>query len=311
MLRFPLLADLNAMLMDTFAFLGITAEEFRRAVIQIVVIWLLAWLTIRLIRLVSARILTYSDDHNDAQLTYHEKRAQTLAQLLNSVGRFVVILIGIVLTLNQFINVAPLLAGVGILGLAVSFGSQSLVKDVISGFFILMEDQFAIGDVIDAGGKSGVVETMSLRVVKLRDVEGTLHIVPNGQILTVSNRTRGWSRAVLDIGVGYGSDVDEAIAALRDEAAQFGADLNWQSRLDGKPDVIGVQSLGESAISIRVMIRTQPGNQWEAGREFLRRAKIRLDKEGIEIPYPQRTVHVRHHGPEAPDADPFTLAAGS
>lgn len=307
----PLLLDLNDILNQAIAFFGVEPEKVRQALFQVAVVWVLAFGAWWLVKVVSSRILSSADDHNDASLTYHEKRAQTISQLMRSVGRMVILLLATVLTLSQFIDIAPLLAGVGILGLAVSFGAQSLVKDVISGFFILVENQFAIGDVIEAGGKSGTVEKMSLRVVMMRDLEGTLHIVPNGQIVTVSNRTRGWSRAVIDIGVGYSTDVDAAIASLTDEAKKFGDDSTWVYRLDGQPEVIGVQSLGDSAVTIRVMVRTQPGLQWEAAREFRRRAKHRLDADGIEIPYPQRTVHVRHHGPGAPPADAFTDPATS
>ena len=128
-----------------------------------------------------------------------EKRGRTIAQLLRSVGRVVIVTIAVLLTFNVFINIAPILAGAGILGLAVSFGAQSLVRDIISGFFILLENQFAVGDVIEAAGKSGVVERMTLRVVVLRDLEGTMHVIPNGEMKVVSNKTRGWSRAVVDI----------------------------------------------------------------------------------------------------------------
>lgn len=302
-----LLFDLTASVERFIALFGIELEELRVVGVKILVLWVSAFVALALVRIVSDRIVAAADDGDDDRLTYHEKRAQTIAQLLRGVGRVVIFLFTFVLTLNQFVDITPLLGGAGILALAISFGSQSLVKDVISGFFVLMENQFAVGDVIEVAGKTGTVEKMSLRVVMLRDLEGTLHIVPNGQITTVSNRTRGWSRAVVDIGVAYDADVDAVLAILRDEAEQFGGDEGWQSRLDGMPDVVGVQSLGDNAVTIRVMLRTQPGNQWEAGREFRRRAKIRLDREGIEIPFPQRTVHVRHHG-AAPD-DPADRAA--
>jgi small conductance mechanosensitive channel len=249
-----------------------------------------------------------SADDDDTQLSYREKRAQTVSGLLKGVGRIVIVLFAVILTLDTFMEIGPLLAGAGILGLAISFGSQSLVKDVIAGFFILMEHQFDVGDVIEVAGLAGAVERMTLRVVMLRDLDGTLHIVPNGQITTVSNKTRGWSRAVLDIGVGYASDVDQALQVLRDEARAFAADTAWSFKLDGPPEVVGVQGLGDNAVTIRVMLRTRPGMQWEVGREFRRRAKIRLDAEGIEIPFPQRTVHVRHYG--AGSGDEIAAAAG-
>ena len=128
------------------------------------------------------------------------------------------------LSLDIFFDIGPLLAGAGIIGLAISFGAQSLVKDIISGFFILVENQFAVGDVIETAGKSGTVERMTLRVVMLRDLRGVLHIIPNGQMTVVSNQTRGWARAVVEVGVAYEVDVDRALAVFRDEAAAFGKD---------------------------------------------------------------------------------------
>jgi small conductance mechanosensitive channel len=278
--------------------------------VRILGIWILAWLAYRVVRLAARRIEIAVDDGDDSVTTLRERRGKTISQLLRSVGRVVITVIALLLTFNQFIDIGPILAGAGILGLAVSFGAQSLVKDVISGFFILFENQFAIGDVIEAGGKSGVVEKMTLRVVQLRDVEGAMHVIPNGEIKVVSNKTRGWSRAVVDIGVAYDEDVDHALTVVRDEAAQFTTDKTWGSQLDGPVEVLGVESLGDSAVVIRTLIRTQPGSQWNAAREFRRRMKNRLDREGIEIPYPQRKVHVKVDGAASPEAITAAGAAG-
>jgi small-conductance mechanosensitive channel len=249
------------------------------------------------------------DDGDDSVTTLRERRGQTIAQLLRSMGRVLVLAIAVLLTFNVFIEIGPILAGAGILGLAVSFGAQSLVKDVISGFFILFENQFAIGDVIEVAGKSGLVEKMTLRVVQLRDGEGIMHVVPNGEIKVVSNKTRGWARAVVDVGVPYDESVDRAIDVLRDEAAQFSTDKAWGSQLDGPVEVLGVESLSDSAVVLRTVIRTQPGSQWNVAREFRRRIKNRFDAESLEIPYPQRRVHVRIDG--GPDTDPIAHAAGA
>lgn len=289
---------------------GIELAQLRKGIVQVALIWLLAWLVWQIVRLVSKRIVAAADDGDDTTFTIQEKRAATVAQLLRSVGRVIVLVMAVLLTLNQFINITALLAGAGVLGLAISFGAQSLVKDVIAGFFILVENQFTVGDVIEVAGKSGTVERMTLRMVMLRDLEGAVHIVPNGQIVTVTNKTRGWARAVLDIGIGYDSDVDEALAILRHEANALAADTAWAPLLDGPPEVLGVEKLGDNAVTIRVLLRTQPGKQWDVGREFRRRAKVRLDREGIEVPIPQRTVHVRHHGATAPDQNLDAASAG-
>ncbi len=279
-------------------FFRVESADLVRALARLLTIWLLAWLAGRLIRLVARRIVKAVDDGDDAHLSVREKRGQTIAQLLHSVGRVVIVLVAGMLSLDIFFDIGPLLAGAGIVGLAISFGAQSLVKDILSGFFILLENQFAVGDVIEVAGKSGTVERMTLRVVMLRDLRGVLHIIPNGQMTVVSNQTRGWARAVVEVGVGYDVDVDKALGVLRDEAEAFGRDPAWAVRLDGAPEVLGVESLADSAVMIRTLLRTLPGEQWAAAREFRRRLKLRLDREGIDIPYPQRTIHVRPQGAE-------------
>ncbi len=289
------------------AILRVDGAELTRNGARVAGTWLLAWLAYRVVRLAARRIEAAVDDGDDSVTTLRERRGHTIAQLLRSVGRVVITAIAILLTFNIFIDIGPILAGAGILGLAVSFGAQSLVKDVISGFFILFENQFAIGDVIEVAGKSGLVEKMTLRVVQLRDGEGIMHVVPNSEIKVVSNKTRGWSRAVIDVGVPYDENVDRALAVLRDEAAQFSTDKAWAAQLDGQVEVLGVESLSDSAVVLRTMIRTQPGSQWNVAREFRRRIKNRFDRESVEIPFPQRRVHVRVEG--APGAEPIAHAA--
>jgi moderate conductance mechanosensitive channel len=275
------------------------AEVFRldregvfRAVFRVLGIWLLAWFALRVVRLTAERIEKSVDDGDDSVTTMRERRGRTISQLLRSVGRVAIITVAVLLTFNVFINIAPILAGAGILGLAVSFGAQSLVRDVISGFFILSENQFGLGDVIEVAGKAGSVEKMTLRVVVLRDLEGAMHIIPNGELKVVTNRTRGWARSVVDVGVPYDVNLDRAIAVVRDEAALFSNDPVWSIQLDGPLEVLGVESLADSAIVIRTLIKTQPGSQWNAGREFRRRLVLRFDREGIQIPVPERRVHL-------------------
>ncbi len=309
-LKLTLLASVGDALARLAEILRIDTEAAVRQGAHMFGIWLLAWLAYQVVRLAARRIELAVDDGDDSVTTLRERRGKTISQLLRSVGRVVILLIALLLTFNLFIDIGPLLAGAGILGLAVSFGAQSLVKDVISGFFILFENQFAIGDIIEAGGKGGVVERMTLRVVVLRDLEGVMHVIPNGEIKVVSNKTRGWSRAVVDVGVAYGEDVDRALAVVRDEAAQFSTDKTWGSQLDGPVEVPGVESLGDSSVVIRSLVRTQPGSQWNAAREFRRRIKNRFDREGIEIPFPQRTVHLKVEGETSSQAITAAGAAG-
>jgi moderate conductance mechanosensitive channel len=307
-LQLAVLSTLGDILSRLSQIFRIDGEAAIRYGARIVVIWVLAWLAYRLVRLAALRIEQAVDDGDDSVTTLRERRGKTISQLLRSMGRVVIYAIALLLTFNVFIDIGPILAGAGILGLAVSFGAQSMVKEVISGFFILFENQFAIGDVIEAGGKSGVVEKMSMRVVVLRDIQGAMHIIPNGEIKVVSNMTRGWSRAVVDVGVGYEEDVDRALGVVRDEAASFSTDPGWASQLDGPVEVPGLEALGDSAMVIRSLIRTQPGSQWAAAREYRRRLKLRLDRENIEIPFPQRRVHV--HVDDSPH-DSRLKAAGA
>jgi moderate conductance mechanosensitive channel len=278
---------------------------------RVVGIWVLAWFGLRIVRLTARRIELSVDDGDDSVTTLREKRGRTISQLLRSVGRVVLVTIAILLTFNVFINIAPILAGAGILGLAISFGAQSLVRDIISGFFILLENQFAVGDVIEVAGKSGVVEKMTLRVVVLRDLEGTMHVVPNGEMKVVSNKTRGWSRAVVDISVPYTEDVDRALSVVRDEAAQFSTDRTWGLQLDGPIEVLGVESMTDNAVIIRTLLKTQPGSQWNVAREFRRRLVIRFSREAIESPFQQRRVHVTIKGGAEGEAIATAASAGA
>ncbi len=310
-IKLALLATLGDLLERLAQALRLDGETLVRAGARVLGIWLLAWLAYRVVALAARRIELEVDDGDDSVTTLRERRGHTISQLLRSVGRLLVVAVALLLTFNVFIDIGPILAGAGILGLAVSFGAQSLVKDFLSGFFILFENQFAIGDVIEAGGKSGTVEKMTLRVVVLRDLKGTMHIVPNSEIKVVSNMTRGWSRAVVDVGITYEEDIDRALAVVRDEAAQFSTDKMWGAQLDGPLEVPGIESLGDSAVVIRTLIKTQPGSQWTVAREFRRRLKKRLDREGISIPYPQRRVHVQvQGGPASPEVVATGGAAG-
>ncbi|MDQ2670438.1 MAG: mechanosensitive ion channel family protein [Gemmatimonadota bacterium] len=267
--------------------------------LHLLAIWVLAWLGMLLVGRVARRIERLADDGDDAVVTLREKRGRTLSTLLRNAGRVVIAVMALLLSLNLFIDITALLAGAGIVGLAISFGAQSLVKDVLSGFFMLLEDQFAVGDVVEIAGKGGVVERVTLRVVVLRALDGAVHIVPNGEITTVTNKTRGWSRAVLDMSVGYQEDVDRVIAIVRDEAEQFARAPEWRHQLDGEPpvEVWGIESLADNAVVIRMVARTQPGSHWNVARELRRRLKIRFDREGIEIPFPQRVMHLRADDP--------------
>lgn len=189
------------------------------------------------------------------------------------------------------ISITPFLAMGTVVAAAVGFGAQDMVKDFIAGFFILVEDQFRVGDTVTIADVSGTVEDIQFRVTKLRDLEGNVHIVPNGRIKVASNHTSLYARPVIDVGISYDSDVDQALAVMKDELQGLAADPEWSDRVRGEPEVLGVNSLDDSAVVLRARITTTAQERWPVRREALRRIKKRFDAEGITIPFPQVTIH--------------------
>ncbi|HEY4099955.1 MAG TPA: mechanosensitive ion channel family protein [Gemmatimonadales bacterium] len=288
-----ILLQQTSLLDRVLAMFDTTPAIARIKLVNVLTIWVLTWIGWQVVKLLAKRIVALASLHPGDSPTLHEKRAKTLAQLLRSTGRGLLGILAVVLTLTQFINIAPVL-GLGAAGaLAVSFGAQSLVKDYFAGFFILLENQFGVGDSIEAAGKAGVVERLTLRTVTLRDVEGTIHIIPNGQITTLSNKTRGWSRAIVDVGISYDNDIDTVIKVLKEEAASLAADPDWSPRFEAAPQVLGVESFGDNGVNIRTMLQTLPGVQAEVAREFRRRVMIRLERAGIKGARAQQTINIQ------------------
>ncbi|MXZ31684.1 MAG: mechanosensitive ion channel family protein [Acidimicrobiia bacterium] len=234
-------------------------------------------------------------------------RAQTLSSVLSSVITAVVWSAALLMMLGVFdINIGPLLAGASIAGVAIGFGSQTIVKDFMSGLFMLIEDQFGVGDVIDVGPVTGTVEAVSLRTTTIRDVSGTVWHVPNGEVARVGNYSQLWSRALLDIEVSYDTDLRFAEGVIQRVANEMWDDPEWGGdELMEAPEVWGIQSLGASGIAIRLVVKTEPSVQWKVERELRLRIKEAFDEAGIEIPFPQRTLWLRDQGQhqlgEAPD----------
>jgi moderate conductance mechanosensitive channel len=278
--------DLQSFLTAVANVFGSKPETIRRIGINLIVTFAFAWVAWQVVKLIAKRIVAAADTHPGDVVSFQQKRADTIAKLLRSIGWGVLLVFVTIQTLRQFTDVAVVLGGFSIVGLAVSFGAQSLVKDYFAGFFILFENQFVVGDSIEAAGKAGIVEKLTLRTVRLRDLEGTVHIIPNGQITTLSNKTRGWSRAVVDIAVGYDNDIDRVLAVVREEVDALRSDTNWIERFDAAPEVLGVESFGENGVTIRVLLRTKPGVQSEVAREFRRRLVIRLERDGVKLPQP-------------------------
>ncbi|MEX0906985.1 MAG: mechanosensitive ion channel domain-containing protein [Gemmatimonadota bacterium] len=268
-------------------------ESLLQKLVRIAVVIIFAIVGYRLLRSLITRLVDRElDDEDPLVRRVREQRARTLASLLGNAALIAIVVI-VALTILDILltDIGPILASFGILGLAFSFGAQSLVKDVISGTFMLMEGQFGIGDVVRIADVSGMVEKVTLRTTVLRDVEGIVHIIPNGSITRVSNLTKAWSRTVLNIGVAYKEDIDRVIAVLRDVCAELRVDPEWGGLLLEDPEVPGIEDLADSAVVIRVVAKTLPLRQWDVARELRRRIKNRFDLEGIEIPFPHTTFY--------------------
>jgi moderate conductance mechanosensitive channel len=273
-------------------FLAANWAGFLTLALQALVALLVAWAAFLLLRTLTRRIEASATSGEGTVARAREQRVRTLVSLVRSIGIVVICLITLFSILGILgYDIRPLLAGAGVVGLAISFGAQSLVRDVITGMFILFENQFGVGDVIRIGTTGGVVEKMTLRVVVLRDVHGAVHVIPNGEIKMVSNLTRSWSRAVLEMGVAYKEDVDRVMEVMRSVGLALWEDEEWRPLLVEEPTVPGIESFGDSAVNIRIMAKTLPLKQWDVARELRRRLKNRFDAEKIEIPFPHRTVY--------------------
>ncbi len=222
------------------------------------------------------------------------KRTETLGSVLVAVTRVFVWGVALILVLGELgLNLAPLIAGAGVIGVALGFGAQKVVGDFLSGMFMIAEDQFGVGDIIDLGEASGTVERITLRTTVLRDVYGTVWHVPNGEVQRVGNMSQEWSKALLDVGVGYGADPDRAAEVLLGAATELSHDPQWADAFLDDPEVLGVETLAPDAVTIRVSVRTRPAEQFKVQRELNRRFKHALEDAGIEIPFPQRTIWLR------------------
>ncbi|MGB7860038.1 MAG: mechanosensitive ion channel family protein [Acidimicrobiia bacterium] len=263
---------------------SITANLIRSGIVVVgaAVVYLLL---VRLGRRAVARYAEKSEGESGA-------RVLTLWKMMR---RILLLAVGITTVLLLFgvwgFSVAPFLAVGTVLAAAVGFGAQDLVKDVIAGFFMLIEDQFHIGDTVTMAGATGAVEDIQLRVTVLRDLEGNLIFVPNGQVTVTSNYTSHYARPVIDVGIAYEADVDLALAVFEEELNALASDPEWADRIDGPCEIMGVNELGDSAVVLRARLVTAADERWTVRREALRRVKLRFDAEGISIPFPQLRIH--------------------
>ena len=262
--------------------------------ILILIVVLIA--TLRVVKFAVKRLKKFlinrANRNEEEDNTETEKRVNTLMGILHGLGRVVIWTLFLMILLNKLgINIGPLLAGAGILGLAIGFGAQELVRDMITGFFILLENQIRTGDVAIINGTGGLVEKIELRTVTLRDFSGVVHIIQNGKIDTLSNMTKEWSAMVFDIGVAYKENTDTVMEVIREVGNKLQEDEVYGPKIIEPIEVFGVDQFGDSAVVIRARIKTRPIEQWNVGREFRRRLKHAFDERNIEIPFPHTTVY--------------------
>jgi small conductance mechanosensitive channel len=261
--------------------------------LSLVVIPIVALYLVRAARIVGGRIVARvraEGDENGA--LEREQRAHTLVQVFKAAWTAVVWVVAAIYMLKQLsVDVTPILASAGVAGLALAFGAQTLIRDFFAGFFMLLENQYKIGDVVALGDVAGVVERITLRLTVLRDLEGKVHFVPNGTVQRVTNMTKGWARAVIEVGVAYKEDIDRVIETLREIGRELERDPVFGPKLVDKTEVPGLERFEESALTVRMLLKTRPGEQWAVAREARRRIKAAFDARGIEIPFPQRVIY--------------------
>ncbi len=279
--------------------------------LAIVAIVVLSWILVRIVRRQiprTAKAYTAAREAEDARnsrqdlskdqqvsralrLERSRQRAQTLGSVVASLLAGLIWFVAFLFVLDQFgVSLAPLLAGAGVLGIALGFGAQQMVKDFLAGVFIVMEDQYGVGDIVDLGEANGTVERVSLRVTRLRDINGVVWYVPNGEIRRVGNSSKLWSTALLDIDVSYETDLERAGQILKAVADQLWGEQNDKMTIISEPEFVGVQSFGADGITLRLSARTEPAEQWAVGRELRKRIKLAFDEAQIEIPFPQRDI---------------------
>ena len=262
---------------------------------RVLLILALAAIALRFIPRLISRVRKAVQERQDS--AEDGRRIHTLSRVIRYVFTVLVTVVTGILLLGEFgVSVAPILGAAGVVGIALGFGAQSLVKDYFTGFFLLLENQIRVGDIVEAGGKSGVVEELTLRYLRLRDYSGNVHYVPNGNISVVTNMSLGYANAVIDAGVAYGEDVDRVIGVMRQVGEELRQDAAFSAKILDALDVAGVERWGDSSVVIRCRFKVVPLEQWNVRREYLRRLKAAFDREGIEIPFPHVKLVYRPPG---------------
>lgn len=295
--------------------LGTFAAATGEAGLRIGLILAVGYLAIRFVRLglrQLERVIILTNEAGEQVPGTAKKRAATLTGILRTIALAMIWAIVIIEILHQVgLDIRPILAGAGILGLAVGFGAQNLIRDLISGFFIILENQVQLGDVAVINGTGGLVESITFRIITLRDFSGVVHVFPNGTITTLSNMTMEWSAFVLDMGVAYKEDTDRVAEVMRQVGEDLREDPQFRDKFVSPIEIVGVDNFADSAVVIRIRIKTRPLEQWTVGREYRRRVKQAFDARGIEIPFPHRTLYMGEASPPFKVQASATVPVGS
>jgi small conductance mechanosensitive channel len=277
--------------MDANAYLQKAISWSLSSGIRILLVLILAGIALKSAKVLSNRLISLAlRQKEDPEF---QKRTQTLGSIVRYVLVIGILIVAAMTVLKELgVEIGPVLAAAGIVGLAVGFGAQSLVKDVISGFFILLEDQIRVGDVVQIAGKGGLVEKINLKTTILRDLAGNVHYVPNGHIDVVTNMTKDYSRYVFDIGVAYREDVDEVIEVIKEVDEELRRDPDYKDDILEPIEIMGLDQFANSSVIIKARIMTKPIQQWRVGREFNRRLKKKFDQRNIQIPFPHITLYM-------------------
>jgi small-conductance mechanosensitive channel len=277
--------------MDFTNFLTMAKTWLVTTGIKIFLVIIITLIVMKVVRVVSSRLsVLFLKKKEDEE---SKKRANTLSSVIRNLLNVVVWVIALMTILGQLgIEIGPLLAAAGIVGIAIGFAGQSIVKDVIHGFFILLWDQIRVGDVVQTAGKGGLVENINLKMTVLRDLAGNVHFIPNGNIDVVTNMTKDYSRYVLDIGVAYREDVDEVMDVIKEIDEELRKDPQFKNDILEPVEILGLDKFADSAVMIKARIKTKPIQQWAVGREFNRRLKKKFDQRNIEIPFPHTTLYL-------------------
>jgi small-conductance mechanosensitive channel len=276
-------------------FSDFTWDTIIKTGLRVSMILIFAWVAMKLLQKTLQRLeqhLTKKSEEEGEPPSESQKRIETIVRLIKQACLLALWLtVGLVILKEFGVEIGPIIASAGVVGLAVGFGAQNLVRDIISGFFIILENQIRVGDVAIVNGTGGLVEKINFRTTVLRDLGGVVHIFPNGTIATLSNMTNEWSAYIFDIGVAYKENTDHVIEIMQEVGKIMREDEKYGKLMLEDPDIFGVDKFGDSSVVIKGRIRTKPIRQWEVGREFLRRIKLAFDENNIEIPFPHRSIY--------------------